>query len=155
MSEPDSPTRGFRVHPLDLLVLVMAIGLGTLAYAYLFKSSPVPRVVDRFLGAEIEVEFEIDRDWKKEFPQVGESAEIEDYLVTDVVERKEQQWEDRARARVLLRVKDRHGQRPETMTLFRSRIRRGIRVRIAQDGSEVEAEVISVRMAEEGGDGGE
>ncbi|MHC4821874.1 MAG: hypothetical protein ACYTDX_09170, partial [Planctomycetota bacterium] len=66
MSESDAPTRGFRIHPLDLLVLVMAIGLATLAYAYLFKRSPVPRVVDRFLGAE-----------------------VEDYLVTDVAERAE------------------------------------------------------------------
>ena len=135
-----------RVHPVDLLVLVVALSLGALAYAYLFKRSPVSRPVDAFLGIVVEVEFDADRDWKREFPKVGDEVTIEQYLVAETLSAGPAPGGPEGRRRVRLKVHDRESQKPETMTLFRTGVFRGALVRVGslERRSEVQGEVISV-----------
>jgi hypothetical protein len=149
MSEPEEPKPRFRVHPLDLLVLVVAVVLGCVAYAYLFRRSPIPRAVDPLLGKVVEIEFAVDRPWKREFPRAGDEALIEDYLRTEVLEAGPAQGkgEDRRVARV--RVLERNAQKVEAMTLFRTGVKRGMRVRLTSRDSEVTGEVLDVRPAAE------
>ena len=151
MTESAPPLSGrFRVHPVDLLVLVLAAALGALAWAYLFRTSPVPRPVDPYLGKEIELEFAADRDWKREFPAVGESVHLEEYLMASVLGREVVEENGRTLVRVRLRIHDRETQKPEVMTLFRTGVRRGTRLRMSTHQSEVEAEVLTALRFEEG-----
>lgn len=130
-----------KIHVVDLAALVLAAGLAALAYAYLFRRSPVPRPVDPLLGAEIDVEFRPDKPWKNAFPETGKSAYLDEYLEADVVGA-EAAGDVRA---VHLRVKGRDAQKPEALTLFRTGVRRGSSLRLSSEGSEVTVEVVSVK----------
>jgi hypothetical protein len=141
VTDDPAPRPGFRVHPVDLLVLVLAVGLAALSYAYLFRRSPVPRPVDRFLGMVLEVQFEVDRPWKADFPAPGAPVCVDDYLVTDVVKAEG----SAGRRTLVLRVRAREGQKPETMTQFRTGVFRGCTVRLLSGVSQVTGEVLSVQ----------
>ena len=145
MTEPADPPRGFRVHPLDLLVLVLAVALAALAYAYLFRRSPAPGHVDRFLGMTVEVEFEIDRPWKGEFAKEGAVVLIDDYLVTDVLQRGIVEPGRPQHRIATLKVRGREGQKPETMNLFRTGLHRGSRVKLTSGDSEVAGEITALQ----------
>jgi hypothetical protein len=144
VNEPAPTPPGPRLHPVDLLVLVAAAALTCVAYAYLFRRSPVPRPVDPLLGKELLVEFAEDRDWKsaREFLRPGHGASLEDYLEAEVVGEGPPAPERPGTRRVRLRIGERKAQRPEAITLFRTGIRRGTRVRVTSRRSEVEAEVL-------------
>ena len=134
-----------KVHVVDLVALVLAAGLAALAYAYLFRRSPVPRPVDPLLGAAIDVEFRPDKPWKHSFPEIGKSAYLDEYLEADVTGA-----EDVGGVRVVhLRVKGRDTQKPEALTLFRTGVRRGTSLRLSGDGSEVVVEVVDVKTVAE------
>ncbi len=145
MSDAPEPRPGFRVHPVDLLVLAVAVALACVAYAYLFRRTPIPLPVDRFLGTVLVVEFPADRPWKRDFPGRDAPVMIEDFLSAEVVEISG----DDARpggVRVLtLRVVRKMGQGPGTITTFRTGIHRGARVRISQHHSEVTGEIVEVQ----------
>ena len=146
MTDAPAPRPGFRVHPVDLLVLAVAVALACIAYAYLFRRSPVPRPVDRFLGMVLEVDFEADRPWKKDFPVRGDTVTVEDYLVATVLDAGPAPGGPEGVRRIRLRVADRESQKPEAMTLFRTGVFVGTRLRITciQKRSEVTGEVVSV-----------
>jgi hypothetical protein len=134
-----------KVHVVDLVALVLAIGLAALAYAYLFRRTPVPRPVDPLLGAAIDVEFRPDKPWKQSFPVTGKSAYLDEYLEADVTGA-----EDTGGVRVVhLRVKGRDTQKPEALTLFRTGVRRGTSLRLSSEGSEVVVEVVDVKTVAE------
>jgi hypothetical protein len=143
---------GFRVHPLDLLVLLLAVFLGVAAYTFLFHRQPVPRPVDPLLGKVLLLEFPADREWKRSFPEAGKEVLLDDMLLCDVEEvapaapSPDSPSPDSAHPRVRLRVRvrERSAQRPDTMTLFRTGIRRGTRLRVSDREDEVEAEVLEV-----------
>ncbi len=141
-SEPDGRRR-FRVHPLDLLLVLLACGLGALAWAKLFRESPLPLPSDRLLGAELEVEFAVDRPWKEGFPTEGRPVRIEDALFAEVIERAPG---PESRARLRLRILGRELQRPDALTRFRRVLRRGAVLTLSEADSEVAAEVLSVRV---------
>ncbi len=149
MSEPNEPRPGLRVHPVDLLVLAVAVVLGCVAYAYLFRQSPIPRAVDPLLGKVVEIEFEVDRPWKKDFPRIGDEALIEEYLRTEVVDAGPAPGKGEERRVARVRVLDRNAQKVEAMTLFRTGVKRGMRVRLTSRDSEVTGEVLDVRPAAE------
>lgn len=132
-----------RIHVVDAVALVLAAGLAVLAYSYLFRRTPVPRPVDPLLGAEITVKFRPDEPWKQEFPAVGASVSLEEYLEADVT------GADTAGGvrTVRLRVRGRDTQKPEALTLFRSGVRRGSELRMNDLTSEVRVEVTDVRPA--------
>lgn len=132
----------FRVHPLDLLLLLLAAGLAALAWAKLFRESPLPLPSDRLLGAELEVEFAEDRPWKGGFGPVGGRLQIEDSLFSEVLERTPAEG---ARVRVRLRILGRDLQRPDELTHFRRVLRRGAAITLSEEDAEVEAEVLSIR----------
>jgi hypothetical protein len=132
----------FRVHPLDLLLLLLACGLGALAFAKLFRESPLPLPSDRLLGAELEVEFAEDRPWKGGFGPVKGRLQIEDSLFSEVVERSAAPGD---RVRMRLRVLGRDLQRPDELTHFRRILRRGASITLSEEDAEVEAEVLSIR----------
>ena len=139
-----SRARG-RIHVVDLVALVLAIGLAALAYAYLFRRSPVPRPVDPLLGAAIDVEFRPDKPWKNAFPETGKSAYLDEYLEADVTGA-----ENAGGVRVVhLRVKGRDAQKPEALTLFRTGVRRGTSIVLSSEGAEVQAEVVDVKTVAE------
>jgi hypothetical protein len=144
VTEATPPRPGLRLHPVDLLVLLVAAGLASLVYAYFFRTTPVGRPVDSLLGATIEVEFRADRDWKRSFPAPGAAVIVEDFLVCDVAGSPAPGGAGGDAVRLSLRVRGREAQRPEAMTHFRSRLRRGTRVRLHDSTGEVEAEVLSV-----------
>lgn len=140
--------RGFRLHPLDLLFLLLAVFLAIAAYTFLFERQHVPRPVDPLLGATIVVEFPAHREWLLEFPRVGEQVLVDDMLLCDVVEAKSVKPSHGPGVPVRtahLLIRDRSGQRPEAMGHFRRGIRRGSRLLISVRESEVEAEVVEVR----------
>lgn len=145
MRDPAERKPGRPIHPVDLLVLAAAAALGCVAYAYLFRRSPVPRPVDPLLGKVVEVEFPADRPWKRDFPVVGAPVMIEDYLVSEALEAGPVAGGSEGHRRALLRILDRDSQRPETMTLFRTGIYRGTKVRLTSDRQEVVGEVVDVR----------
>ncbi len=148
--ETGDPPRGFRVHPLDLLVLVLALSLAALAYAYLFRSSPAARPVDPFLGSVIEVEFKADREWKERFPPRGAPVLLEEVLVADVEQRAPSPEGGPGTVRLRLRVRERNQQKPEAMTGFRKAMRVGSTVQLSAGNFVVPAEVILVAPAREG-----
>jgi hypothetical protein len=135
-----------RLHPVDLLALILAIGLAFLAYATLFRRTPVSRPVDPLLGATVELEFAVDRPWKRTFPDPHRIVRLEDYLEAEVLGA-----DDAGGVRTLrLRILDRDRQRPDALTLFRTGIRLGTRIRLVTPEAEVEAEVLRVVLAEGG-----
>ena len=138
-----------RVHVVDLVALALAVGLAALAYAYLFRRTPVPRPVDPLLGAEVVVEFDGDRAWKESWPAVGGPGSLEEYLGAEVVAVERGLADSPRRARVRLRVLGRETQRPEAMTLFRTGVRRGSVLRMSDLESEIRVEVIEVVPATE------
>ena len=134
-----------RIHVVDVVVLVLAAGLAALAYAYLFRSTPISRPVDPLLGAEIVVEFRAEHEWQREFPAVGKWVHLEEYLVADVI-----RAQTNADTRVVaLKVRDRSTQNPFALTLFRSGVRRGSRLVMNDHENEVHVEVVEVRLAAE------
>jgi hypothetical protein len=138
------------IHPVDLLALVLAVGLAVIAYAYVFHRTPVPRPVDPLLGAELVVEFEADRDWKRTFPLPHRVVLIAEYLDAELLEDPAPAPDRDGWRRLRLRILGRDRQRPEGLTMFRTGIRRGAAIRIISPDSELTAEVVSVR---EPGDG--
>jgi len=145
MSESSEPKPRIRVHPVDLLVLVVAVALGCVAYAYLFRTSPIPRAVDPLLGKVVEIEFAVDRPWKREFPRVGDEALLENYLRTEVLDVGPVPGAGDERRRVRVRVLERNAQKVEAITLFRTGLNRGMRLRLISRASEVTGEVVEVR----------
>ena len=148
-SPPPGAAGGFRVHPLDLLVLLMAVALAALSYAFFFQRSPVPRPVDPFLGAVIEVEFTADRAWKETFPFPGNDVQIQEFLSAEVTERRVVQPGPPSRVLLRLHVLDRERQAPEAITLFREVMRKGSLIQIAAHNSVIHAEVVSVELTPE------
>lgn len=136
------------IHPLDGLVLVLAIGLAVVAYAYLFRRTPVPRPVDPLLGAEVLLEIRVDRPWKAAFPGDADRVTIEEYLATDVVSGPAPVEGRDDAVRLRLRIRSRDAQQPEALTLFRTGIRRGSILRLSTLDAEVRAEVIEVESPE-------
>ena len=134
-----------RIHVVDAVVLVLAAGLAVLAYAYLFRRTPISRPVDPLLGAEIDVEFRTDHAWQREFPAVGKWVYLEEYLQADVI-RAQTSGDTRI---VNLKVRDRSTQNPFALTLFRSGVRRGSRLVLSDQGNEVRVEVVDVRLPSE------
>ena len=134
-----------KIHVVDVVVLVLAAGLAMLAYAYLFRRTPVPRPVDPLLGAEIVVEFRPDKPWKRDFPVVGATVYIEEYLEADVVSVEMQGGMRTAHLRVL----GRDTQKPEALTLFRSGVRRGGELHLNDLDHEVKVEVVDVKLVAE------
>ena len=126
---------------------VLAIGLVVVAYAFLFHRTPLPRPVDPLLGATLDVEFRADRPWKSVFPAAGASLLVEDYLQVDVVG---EPVRGPGTVRMELRIRGRDDQRAEALTLFRTGIYRGTRLRVRDGESEVEVEVLAVRHAGDG-----
>ena len=143
-SPPPGAAGGFRVHPLDLLVLLMAAALAALSYAFFFQRSPVPRPVDPFLGAVIEVEFTADRAWKETFPFPGKNVRIQEFLLGEVVERKVAAPGPPPTIHLRIHVFERAKQNPDAITLSRKAMRRGSVITLDADGSAVQAEVVSV-----------
>ena len=143
---------GFRVHPLDLLVLLLALFLAAAAYTFLFHRQPVARPVDPLLGKVLVLEFPADREWKLSFPAEGRQVLLEDMLLCDV-EKLERVGVPTGSAvpvvRVSVRVRERSGQRPDAMTQFRTGIRRGTRLRISDRDNEVEAEIVEAAVEAE------
>jgi hypothetical protein len=132
-----------KIHVVDAVALVLAAGLAVLAYSYLFRRTPVRRPVDPLLGAEITVEFRPDKPWKQQFPAVGASVLLEEYLEADVTSA---ETSESVRT-VRLRVRGRETQKPEALTLFRTGVRRGSELRMNDLTGEVRVEVIDVRPA--------
>jgi len=145
MSEPESPKAGSRFHPVDLLVLLVAVVLGCVAYAYLFRTSPVPRAVDPLLGMVVEVEFAVDRDWKRAFPPEGREVRIEGYLKAETVSAAPVEGGPGERRRVRIRILERNAQMVEAITLFRTGLNRGMTVRLLAGDSEVTGEITDLR----------
>jgi hypothetical protein len=142
--------RGFRIHPLDALFVLLAIFLAVAAYTFLFERQHVPRPVDPLLGAVLVVEFPVDRTWQADFPAKGGQVLVDGILVCDVVEvvPPDPAPGNRSLTRTVhLRILNRSGQRPEAMGLFRRGIRRGSRLLVSDRDSELEGEVIEVRPA--------
>jgi hypothetical protein len=131
------------VHPIDLLAVVLAVGLAALAYAYLFRRSPVPRPVDPLLGARVTVVFPLDRPWKSEFAKRGDKVQLEEYLTADVAETRD----DGGRRTATLVVRQREAQTPEALTLFRSGVRVGSELRMNDQTRETRVEVLDVALA--------
>jgi len=138
-----------RIHPVDLLVLVLAVVLAVAAWSFLFRRTPVPRPVDPLLGAVVTVEHVPRHDWQRRFPEEGPEVRIEEYLSAEVVGGPDRSPDDPTAVRLRLRVHGRDEQRPEGLTLFRTGIRRGSLIRITNLRSEVRAEVVSVEPAPE------
>ncbi len=131
-----------RIHIVDAVALLLAAGLAVLAYSYLFRRTPVSRPVDPLLGAEITVEFRPDKPWKRDFPAVGASVMLEEYLEADVTAAETAE----GLRTVHLRVRGRETQKPEALTLFRSGVRRGGELRMNDLESEVRVEVVDVKL---------
>ena len=138
-----------RIHPVDLLVLVLAGVLAVAAYSFLFRNTPVPRPVDNLLGVVITVEHTPKHEWQRRFPEEGPGVRIEEYLSADVIGGPEPSPTDPAAVRLRLRIHDRDDQRPEGLTLFTSGIRRGSMIRLSNRKSQVVAEVVAVELRPE------
>jgi len=149
MSEPEAERRRL-LHPLDLLVLVLAVVLAVIAYAYLFRSSPVSRPADVLLDAEITLEYEADRPWKRAFPAKGAAVLLEEFLQLVALDSPQPVKGRPGVVRVTVRVLGRDLQKPEALTHFRGGVRKGSQVRLADQDSEVTAEVVSVELAGDG-----
>jgi hypothetical protein len=148
MSDPADAAPRRRVHPLDLLVLVLAAGLAALAYAYLFRTNPIPLPMDPYLGAEVEVEFIADREWKRTFGTPGAALSLHGTLACEVLEATgPAEGAADPRRTLRLRIAGREHQRAEALTHFRTAIRRGFRVRLVGFADEVEGEVTRVTPA--------
>lgn len=147
---PGPAPRRFPIHPLDLLVLVLAVAAAMLAYSYLFRTSPVPAAGDWLLGAEIEAEFTADRPWKEAFPASGSRVRVEDALVVEVLERSvgdAPPSPGAGRVRLRLRVAGRSEQPPDARLMLQRKLRRGSTILISDRESEVAAEVLAIRLA--------
>lgn len=135
------------VHPIDLLVLVLGVALAVIAYAYLFRRSPVPSPVDPLLGARVVVEFDDDRPWKSTFPDSGDGRVLlDEYLMLRALGPSTPSPERAERRRIELEILGRDAQRVEALERFRGGVRRGATVTLSTAGSEVRAEILSVEL---------
>ena len=144
MSDPEPATRRFP-HPVDLLALLGAALVATAAYSWFFRHAEVPRPVDPLLGTVLEVRFDADLPWKREFAPAGTALRVEGVLRATV----ERAGEDGPPTRRTLRVRilDRGGQDPYALTDFRWGIQRGSVVVLQDESSQVNAEVVAVEPA--------
>jgi hypothetical protein len=135
------------VHPVDLLVFALAVILAVIAYAYLFRSSPVSTSVDPLFGARLVVEFDDDRPWKSAFPETDDRRlQLDAYLMLRALGPSEPSPERPLRRRLELEILGRDAQRVEALERFRDGVRRGAVVTLSALRSEVRAEVMSVRL---------
>ena len=133
-----------RVHPIDLLVLAMALGLAALCYAYLFRSTPVGRPAEPYLGMVLAAEFAEDQPWKREFAAEGSTLRVEDGLRGTVIERAPAPGGGAGRVRVRVRILGAGEQRPDDMLRLKKDLRLGSRVRLCTAQAEVESEIVEV-----------
>jgi hypothetical protein len=137
-----------RVHPVDLLALLLAVGAAVGGYAFLFRRQPVPRPADPLLGAVIDAEFPADRAWKREFGRPGERLLLDDLLTVEILEAGPGALEGSRRLR--LRVAGRDAQESWAVANLRWGIHRGSSVALRDEGgaggivSTVTAEVVAV-----------
>jgi len=149
MEPAEPPARPRRPHLLDALALAAALAASVVLYAVLFRRTEVPRPVDPLLGIVLEVDFEADIAWKREFPKTGTKVLIDELLAADV-EAVGDAPERPGRRRVRLRVRAREGQEPSAILGFRWGIARGSRVSVADAPGEgrpvstVSGEIVSV-----------
>ncbi len=142
MPETDPPGEAprLRVHPLDLLFVVLAAAAAWAGYAFLFRDTPVARPGDRVVGSELLLEFRADRPWKREFAVPGRTLVVEDRLAADVLEVTTPPDGPADARRVRVRVRERDAQRPFAVTQLRKVLRRGVVLVLRDDRSEVEEE---------------
>lgn len=149
MESVETPARPRRPHLLDLLALAAALAASVVLYAVLFRRTEVPRPIDPLLGTVVEVDFEADLAWKREFPRAGAKVLLDDLLAADV-EAVGDAPERPGRRRVRVRVRAREGQDPAAILGFRWGIARGSRISVADPPGEgrtvstVAGEVVSV-----------
>lgn len=137
------------VHPLDLLVLALGVVLAVVAYAYLFRTSPVPTPVDPLLGARVVVEFDADRPWKESFPGAPDGrVQLQDYLALRALGPSEAL--PGGRRRLTLEILGRDAQRVEALERFSGGVRRGAVVTLSTRDDEVRAEIVAVDAPGEG-----
>jgi hypothetical protein len=142
-----------RVHPLDLLAVALFLVVAVGAWTFLFRGTPLPEAVDRVVGAEIDCDFTADHEWKRTFLTPGRTVFLEDRLATEVVSIGPSPEGAAGTLRVRLRVRERDGQKSHVVTQMRKVLRRGHRVILRDDRSEVveesevEAEIVDIRRA--------
>ena len=138
--------------PLSLLAVLGAALVATAGWSFLFRRTEPPRPVDPLLGAVLEVRFEADLPWKREFPAAGSTVRVDGILRAAVEAVDLPEPGAPARRRVRLRVLDRAGQEPWAWREFRWGIVRGSTVALQDEpapggiASLVNGEVVSVEM---------
>lgn len=151
--EPPGPPSPRRLHPVDVVVAVALLLVAAAAWNWLFRAAPLPESVDRIVGAELTLEFPLDRDWKRNLLAPGTKVVIENRLTADVTSVGPSPERGESTLRVVLVIRGRDGQRPQALTQLRPLLRRGNRVTLRDehpdplDESEIEAEVVEVRPA--------